>query len=271
MLSDLVSGHELSILKQRDECNLILNQFSNNSLDRRLIEKNTTIFKKLRSKLMPENHLSHYAENYYNAYQGHGRPMTFVVILASDTALKETPKFINFIQDFNFLKVKPQINFILLNWPNLNDIVQLSKNQRSQKFTPLMEKLHKYLKDHLIDYKLHPIDLEFNHNSIVSPKIFALEFKNVIEQLQGEVQQDVAWIQNFYQRENSFKNLDNNQALIDLAIRRGVAQWAEKNIFNVHQNSAMNFLITSELNKRFLKCYRTEYAIFNVALDAPHD
>ncbi|MGI4851272.1 MAG: hypothetical protein ACRYGR_04965 [Janthinobacterium lividum] len=271
MLSDLISGHELSILIQRDECNLILNQFSNNNLDRYLIEKNTTIFKKLRSKLMPENHLSHYAENYYNAYQGHGKPMTFVVILASDTALKETPKFINFIQDFNFLKVKPQINFILLNWLNLNDIVELSKDQRSQKFTSLMEKLHKYLKDYLTDYKLHPIDLEFNHDSIVSPEIFALEFKNVIEQPQGKIQQDVAWIQNFYQRENSYKSLNNHQPLVDLAIRRGTAQWAQKNIFDTHQDSSMNFLITSELNKRFLKCYRADCAIFNVALDAPHD
>lgn len=255
--------HENSILLQKEKSEFFLKNIhssyrdmDNNKL-KHSIHINNLIFNKLRSKIFPDKNLETYSKHIYEATLFSDEPMVFSFILSSSTAIKELPEIFHFIDTLNTFKTKPILHFIFVEWPNLQAIEKQNsidvQKDMSIFFNSTLSFLKKYLEN---------------------PHIKKIPYEHIILHMEdtGNLKKDenfitdLTWIENFYDRENSYRHVSPKQASFDLVARRLVTKVTEESIFHNNSSQEKNYIVTTELNKRFLKCYRSHGTILNIAV-----
>jgi hypothetical protein len=264
---DYLDGHDKAIVLQKERSGIFLKEYHDmNEINplflREVLNKNDQIFKGLRSKVFPEKNLYMFSQQLFESYLGYEVPMMFVFVLASPTAIRELPSILNFMDIFYAFKTKPIFKFLFVEWPDLNGLKEQDLNKIQQNFNLLFEETHIVLKKHVKDPQIEILKYDF----IVDYVSFSIDMfrEDRIFQI------DLNWIEHFYERENSYHKFCLGQAYFDLVIRRLVAIYMQDKMFYNYELSARNYLITTELNKRFLKCYRASCAILNILVKNPH-
>lgn len=255
-------GHEEAVALQREKSALFLEAYHHEHQERGLpltyiLMKNNLIFESLRSKIFPETNLLLFSKDVYDSYIATQDPMTFTFVLASSTAEKELASVLRFLEIFSTFPIKPQVYFLLVDWPRLQD--DKTPQGTVNSYQDISSRIGAFF--HLCQKSPH---IDF----IEAPQITA--FMNSHEELlkEKDFQTDLAWIERFYEREHSYYRLSPEQAYLDLIVRRFIAFYANEMIFSQHERSEKNYLITTELHKRLLKCYRADCTILNISLEA---
>lgn len=263
-MRNLVNGHDHAIALQKEKTDIFIKQFHDLCephlhLIEEVLEKNNQIFNRLRSKIYPENRLSQFAQHVHESYVEETPPMTLIFILASPTATKELPPIIQFIKLFCAFKVKPIIHFLFVEWPDLESLKNQDMEKIHQKFNLSFEETKTIINQYVDKPSINVL----NYNQIV--KYVAVSEKALLHD--KDFQTDLAWIEGFYEREDSCYKFCSKQAFFDLGARRLVALYSQDNIPHFNKFSDRIYLITTELNKRFLKCYRSPYTILNITVN----
>ena len=254
--------HDNSILLQKERIEDFLKNLhssyrdtDNNKLNH-LIHTNNLIFNKLRSKLFPDKNLEAYSKHIYEATLFSDEPMVFSFILSSSTAIKELPEIFHFIDALNTFKTKPIIHFIFVEWPNLQAIEKQNSIEIRNDLSVFFNNTLSFLKNHL-----------------ENPHVKKISYEHIIHHMDdtGELKKDenfvtdLTWIENFYERQNSYCYASPKQAFFDLVARRLVTKVTEESVIHNNLSQEKNYMVTTELNKRFLKCYRSHCTILNIA------
>ncbi|MBA4749848.1 MAG: hypothetical protein H2057_04415 [Alphaproteobacteria bacterium] len=255
-------GHEEAVALQREKSALFLEEYHHEHQERGLpltdiLIKNNLIFESLRSKIFPETNLLLFSKDVYDSYVANQDPMTFTFVLASSTANKELASVLKFLEIFSTFPLKPKAYFLLIDWPRFHD--DKTPQSTVNSYQEISNRVGAFF--HLC-HNSPQIDV------IEAPQITA--FMKSHEELlkEKDFQTDLAWIERFYEREHSYYRLSPEQAYLDLIVRRFIAFYANEMIFSQHARSEKNYLITTELHKRLLKCYRAGCTILNISLEA---
>jgi hypothetical protein len=239
-----------------------------------VIERHQKLFSLLRSKIFPDNLLHQFTEDFFYAFIAQNKTVHLYCVLASPTALKELRQFINFITIFKLFDsyfISP--HFILVDWPSAN------ANTPDSAFLNLIDQIDNTLKAQLNLYHLHVVSPLENHQLRKSyfDASFTEEFEHIRQLIDSfantlyhqktDLDVDIMWATNFYDRQDSLHELGREQAILDLEIRRGIGAYINRKLEQFSPLNQSCFLVTSELNKRFLKCYATKAPIINITVN----
>lgn len=277
-----INHHNLAIeLQRRRSIGLLLGLIKTNKMlieqssIGKLLSLHNSIFDYLRSKIFPEKTIDKFTEDLFHTFICQNRLLEFYCILAESTALKEVNDFINFVNICNWLKHNIKIHFILVNWPSIDtNFKPLSTNQS---LLNTRDKIFGLLDNKVLGFELHLVSPweEKTLNSHIDP-LFCHEFQQMNHQIKQiyvnkikgslSLKNDINWIEKFYKRQVSLSRLAPTQAIFDLSIRRSLGVYVARKFdeINKEKSKSAYYVITSELNKRFLKCYKSQSSIINI-------
>ncbi|SHO56680.1 hypothetical protein [Vibrio quintilis] len=221
----------------------------------------------LHSKIHPKNCHKKFVDIIISSIdRTHSCPLKLVCVLASPTATKEILFFLNFISIFNRYGINVTVDFLLIRWEYCRESQEYSTLYMNKKFKIQTEEIKKIItqKDSK-NYQLSVIEIKQDNytGEILGPELFRDSYLE-LTQLPLEDKKrarDLDWIKNFYSRQHSLSRLGVEQAILDLAIRRGIGRYIEEAF-----RPEPGILLTSELNARMLKCYNTNTVITNLSL-----
>jgi hypothetical protein len=190
-------------------------------------------------------------------------PLQLNVVLASPTACVEIDDFLAFASLLRGHGVPVALRIVLARWENWADVADLPIAVRDRMFEICLRRLSDAVcADGFRDARIQPVEITAAAalDQVRAPPHYAEVLAEVQAVAGGEVSNkpqlanDVAWISGFYARQRSLARLGPNQALFDLAMRRAIGKSV----------SGPGLLLTSELNQRFLACYRANVPIANI-------
>ncbi len=243
------------------------------------------LYARLQTPLFPKNA----NRDFFSALQTTPNKVTLRVVLGSPTALRELPHFLECIATLQQRRIEVDARFTVVRWEELSDARRESPHARNLHFEAVVhtvrESVHEagFSKDAVV-----AIDVELNARTgqIASPP----DFKDWSDQAQDaadaaglsdndassrhvekDLARDVEWITEFFRRDDSSREREPEQRLIDIAIRRAVAVRIANEFDARPADEDHAFAImTSERTRRLIKCYRPEIPVLNVATDPEH-
>ncbi|MFT3922331.1 MAG: cyclic nucleotide-binding domain-containing protein [Myxococcales bacterium] len=236
----------------------------------RLLVMTAALMGSLRSPLSPRRSHAALANALYDNVLEGKRPIDLRMVLASPTALTELPDFLavaRLVRDAGFAVT---LHLLAVRWENWVDVSGEPPETRQATFRSCLDGLRGAADAAGFPQAVvMPVDVEAAAalESIVAPPDFAAMFQRVAQATTNLAEADAGlvrnllWISGFYGRQRSLQRLGPVQPPMDLAIRMAVGQRASS-----MPATGFALLLTSELNQRFLECYRAELPIANIAL-----
>lgn len=283
MINHTNDEHMISIIKQKEiSCDLLKklissSQHSINELyARTVIEQHSKLFSQLRSKIFPDNLIKKFTEDFFYTFIDKNKEINLYCVLAGTTALNELQYFVRFIEIFNLFEATLfSLHFLLVDWPDLNNISTRSNsnflnivNQIDTELDEKTDRYHLHVVSCLADRQLETPYLDLTFNEQFQHIMQLIErCDNILYRQKTDLDVDIKWITNFYDRQKSLHPLGHKQAILDLAIRRGIGAYITTKAEVLNRINKSCFLITSELNKRFLKCYAAKVPIINITVN----
>lgn len=247
-------------------------KFINQDKKDKILNLTNNIFNHLRSPIK-KNFLDDLAKGIINQFKKEKLQAFFNCVLASVTAVEELPYFLKFIDFWHDQGFEIKANFLLVRWENLVEVEHLDFPERNKQFIRELDALNALISGHVVESKIIPInwvhskeeDLELTDEicHFFDHILEVFQMVNYQDKLDNVLKRDINWIVHFYERQDSLKALGKKQALLDLAIRRAIGHYVEKQWVS-QQEHDLYLLITSELNKRFLDCYNSSTPITNI-------
>ena len=167
----------------------------------------------------------------------------------------------------------PHVKLLLVQWDNLVGIRQRDASSRTQAFAQHIRAVTDTARQAGFADAVIPIAVEVDADTaqILSPRDFRDWSHRVLSAVHGPrnvcppLVRDVVWSTGFYARQVSLSRLGEQQALLDLAIRRAIGQRVSaEHASHPHWDDRVFALVTSELHKRFLPCYAASVPILNL-------
>lgn len=200
-----------------------------------------------------------------------------VAVLASPTAEREAPYFIQCARLLRMRYGIAQFDFLLIRWENVLTQERQPEHQRRAVFHRIVQATRRLLTVHAgVPWRLHAVDVVIDDapEAVISaPRDFALAGEIVRlaarsgthQAVSETLRQDLEWTIDFYRRKASLSRLGPRQPLIDLAIRREIGRALSVGTLWCGQKLARwPICLTSELTRRLVKCYRFEIANLNL-------
>lgn len=246
------------------------------NLGANLLNCHSDLFDHLRSKIFPDNKINQFTEKFFLSLICNNKRVEFYVVLADITARKEINFFIRFLNFFKKFTDHIVVHFLFVNWPILKHYY---KNANIDKINQTYNLINKIIKQKLSTFTLDisnflATDFPLRYNNGFFNQIFQCELKSIelcicderLNSRKFSLETDLKWITHFYAHQRSLSHLGYNQAIFDLALRRSIGAYIDFTIQQFSKQENACILLTSELNKRFLKCYDTKNFIINIAL-----
>lgn len=202
-----------------------------------------------------------------------------VAVLASPTADREAPYFIECANRLRECLGISQLDVILIRWENVIEQQHQPECQRNAEFNQVARTIGDLLTAQDWDsQRLHIIDVSINYDQkavISAPHDFALADEKVrlaaelgkAKDMSKSLIQDLKWAVEFYGRQDSLSRLGTRQPLMDLAIRREIGRAVSARTLWSGQRLARHpICLTSEMTPRLVKCYRLQVANLNIAI-----
>ncbi|MBX7105106.1 MAG: hypothetical protein K1X57_13555 [Gemmataceae bacterium] len=202
-----------------------------------------------------------------------------VFVLASPTAVQETPHFLKCADLFrSHLGVK-RLDVVLVRWENLVNDTHKPLAVRQAEFDEIVANTGDMIEQNGWDVGLlHSVNVTTGDDwetKIEGPPAFAdadavvrgaariCSMGNSVDPLAT----DLKWIVDFYGRQHSLNQLGPRQPLLDLAIRQEVGRAVSAGkLWNGRPLPHNRLCLTSELNPRLVKCYRFKSANLNISV-----
>ncbi|NET26024.1 hypothetical protein [Okeania sp. SIO1I7] len=247
--------------------------FQDKQFNKSCISLINKVFLKVHSPITPKKSLKLLAHTFYKVALAKNYPIILICPLASETAIKEIYYFLEFTKIFRENDCEIIVHFLMIKWEKLTDIAKLSYNESQKQYEKKLDKIIEICQsiDYAFKVKVIPVDPDKAGLNFTSYH-FASYFNHILksclyrEYLDRELNRDIKWIVDFYNRQNSFHQYGDQQAIYDLAIRRAIGNLYKKEYYqSQNQDHDLNYLmITSELNKRLILCYDTVIPIINI-------
>lgn len=231
------------------------------------------VFLKVHSPITPKKSLKLLAHTFYKVALAKNYPIILICPLASETAIKEIYYFLEFAKIFRENDFEIIVHFLTIKWEKVRDITKLSYDECQKQYEKKLDKIIEICQsiDYAFKVKVIPVNPEKADLNVASHH-FASYFNHIFksclysENLDRELNRDIKWIVNFYDRQNSFHQYGDKQAIYDLAIRRAIGNLYKKEYcHSQNQDNYLSYLmITSELHKRLILCYNSVIPIINI-------
>jgi hypothetical protein len=277
-----VDHFQISLNNEQKSIFDILNDLSSNLEDKNkyYLEKYANLIEEvyecLRSKIFPKKRYRSLAEFLDSAAtKPSSNNISIRAVLASPTALKELPYFINYANIYKKYGFNIDLKFFMVRWEYLNEAQSLDQ--------PTLDSIYQEqsldVKKALInkgweDAELIPVntEIDFPTGKVTSPSDFhdcnheVMSAKSTLPP-NTRLSSDINWVENFYNKQDSLQTLGKEQAFCDLVIRRAIGKRIseEYSAFAANKNHYY-MMLTSELNGRFLRCYDTLATIHNLSM-----
>lgn len=231
----------------------------------------------LRTPIFPKRAYLSFGDALLNATASEGHSVKLYGVLASTTADKETSSFLRCAAIFRRYGFTPRVRLLLVRWENLVDIRRQDLGTRAHSFAQQVRSATEQARYAGFAEAITPIDVEIDAESaeILYPADVGAWSRRVTAAMREprhacpSLARDVTWSRDFYARQTSLSQLGEEQALLDLAIRRAVGQrLSAAQESEAQGDSVVSALITSELHKRFLACYAASLPILNIDVRA---
>ncbi len=231
------------------------------------------VYDLLRTPIFPRGSYRALAAALVDAVEGGDNRVCLYGVLASPTAMAEIGPFVKCADIFRRCGFAPRPRFLLVQWENLIESREVSPAVRARRFAQQVLTVSQAAQHAGFGHAVLPIAVELDVASGLMLHPPALrDWSQRIALAVGEPRnacpadaRDVAWSTRFYARQRSLSRLGEQQALLDLAIRRAVGE----HISAQHAGEARpGIMITSELHKRFLPCYAASLPILNLDVRA---
>lgn len=234
-----------------------------------------SLFNHLRSKVFPERSIEQFTQDLFHGLVSRSKVLEFFCVLSDSTALKEVNYFINFVNLYKNFESSIKINFVFTYWPIVDHNCQVVSKPTS--LMDRLEQINQLLQNNVGCFDLYLASPEEGYFANADP-LFFKEFQQINDQVchcrkeaeyDSSLMNDIQWITSFYQRQHSLCQFAPNQAIYDLCVRRALGAYVARKYETLKggtYNDRAYFLITSELNKRFLKCYNAQSPILNISI-----
>lgn len=202
-----------------------------------------------------------------------------VALLASPTAEREVPYFVQCARLLHMRFGIEQFDVVLVRWENVLEQQHQPEHQRQAVFHRIVQATRRLLTVHAwIPSRLHAVDVVIDDvpEAVISaPRDFALADEAVRlavrsgspQAVPETLRQDLQWTIDFYGRKASLSRLGPRQPLIDLAIRREIGRALSIGTLWCGQKlPRWPICLTSELTRRLVKCYHFEIANLNLGV-----
>lgn len=224
------------------------------------------MYRRLRTPVFPKKYNKTLVNSIHKAYSGE-KKLSIRGILASPTAKEEIPFFLRVMKIFESHHTFCDFELLLVRWDYLNSPQSKEDFEKTVESVKDCITLYGYSRNIL---NVVDINVEIDSEKAEGPANFKEWFNkiNIADQqdinISKDLNTDLIWITQFYNRQKSLQDLGKKQALFDLAIRRYVGDRFSNEFMNSKNSETPFLILTSELNRRFLKCYRTTLPIANI-------
>jgi hypothetical protein len=227
----------------------------------------------LRTPIYPKGSYRALTAALAQAVAGGDNRISLYGVLASPTAMAEIGPFLKCVDIFRQCGFAPQLCFLLVQWENLIESREVSPPARARRFAQQVLTVSQVARHAGFGDVVVPltVDLDVSSGLMLHPRAFR-DWSHRIARTVREPRtadradsRDVAWSTQFYARQRTLSRLGEQQALLDLAMRRAVGD----HISAAHAaQERPGVMITSELHKRFLPCYAAALPILNLDVRA---
>lgn len=228
----------------------------------------TELYDLLRTPFYPKKWNKELVDVVHKSYR-QGKTLRIRGVLASPTAVSEVPYFIHVMKTFMKYEVPIESQLLLVQWEQI-EASQKVFSETSCSFQVIADHVRECIMEAGLPGEILSV-VDISHEKESEMISAPLDFKewsqrvSLAEQSQNiskDLKTDLNWITGFYQRQESLQSSGRKQALFDLMIRRAIGDRFSKEL--QQENDESYLMLTSELNKRFLKCYRSKLPIANI-------
>ena len=194
-------------------------------------------------------------------------------VLASPTASVEAHHILQCAALFRRHGFMPQVRLHLVRWENLVDIRDQDVASRTLNFAGQVRDVTQAAHRAGFTDAVLPINVRVDDETaqILDPIDFHDWSRQISDAMADprradpSLTKDIAWSTGFYARQVSFSRLGEQQALLDLAIRRAIGKRiSAEQQSHATANGQSAAMITLELHKRFLPCYEASVPVVNL-------
>lgn len=267
-----VDGFQRAIVLERQALEAAIAATPGADLDR-LIPFVAELYSMLRSPIFPRRAYQVVAGILVRGAVGASVGVRLNGILASSTARAEIRSILRCADAFRRHGINPLLHLYIVEWENLSDLHQRRASPRTSSFAADIRDVESAAELAGFANTVLPISVEIDGDGpyITSPPDFREWSHRVVDaahdstRAPADLARDVTWTRSFYGRQSSLSRLGDRQPLVDLTIRRAMGQRISSQSSHLAEGIPhMSVIITTELHKRFLRCYATTFPILNI-------
>ncbi|HWE62953.1 MAG TPA: hypothetical protein VHB98_14665 [Chloroflexota bacterium] len=242
-------------------------------LQEKLIPLLGDLYAVMRSPIHPKDGRHRLLDMLVTAAAGGAPHVQLRGVLASPTAPIEARHILQWAALFRRHGIVPHLKLLLVRWENLIEIRDQDVAARARTFArQVRDVTQAALRAGFADAVV-PIDVQVDVETaeILDPIDFHGWSRRISDAVVDprsagpDLARDIAWSTGFYARQVSLSRLGQQQALLDLAIRRAVGQRiSAEQQSQAAADGRIAALITLEMHKRLLPCYAASIPIVNL-------
>jgi hypothetical protein len=234
----------------------------------------------LRTPIFPKGTYRAFGEALVRAVDSRDATIYLRGVLASPTAAVEVASFLRCATIFARHGFTPDLTLLLIRWDNLVDLQRQGSHTLTHAFQDQVHASTAQTRRAGFADAIIPVDVDLDaHTADVRYPLDVRAWSRQIARasqdprvVDAALARDVAWTRGFYARQASLRCLGEEQALVDLALRRAIGQRISRDYMSRPcVEDEVFLLVTSELHKRFLPCYDAAAPIINIETRTPPD